>query len=458
MDANITPSLPPALSPGRGRIVRRPFENLYDCIGWKLIRKTRNNRKLFPLPGERKKGEGGGKHSFHSKCRGNRIARLLIKIHLTGCVIWLVAISATMTGQSGFGADLTNATPNPCQSVDAETLAQWSAPFRNWHYWPTHVIPANPPLPGATNILGTDIPTVYQIPGDSKWYMSFVAFDGKGYQSYVAESTNLVDWGNYRLAMGYGPEGEFDHGGRTFGGFLLESYDLKAPRVLERRDGKFWSLYSAYAQQGGYELHPDGQGLAVSDDGLTWRRAQDGPVLSIHDPDCGDWESNRIYMPWLVEYRGRFFDFYNAAHKNHEQTGVAFSTDLTHWIHYPANPIIRNRPGSYDAGFASDPKVYRDGDHWTMFYFGVGHGGAHIMIAFSRDLMHWTADPEPLYKAGGNPSGLDKRYAHKTSLVYNPANDTFYLFYCATPGKKGAVTEGRGIGLITSKPLEHFHK
>jgi hypothetical protein len=89
-----------------------------------------------------------------------------------------------------------------------------------------------------------------------------------------------------------------------------------------------------------------------------------------------------------------------------------------------------------------------------MFYFGVGHGGAHIMIAFSRDLMHWTADPEPLYKSGGNPSGLDKRYAHKTSLVYSPGNGTFYLFYCATPGKKGVITEGRGIGLITSKPLE----
>jgi predicted GH43/DUF377 family glycosyl hydrolase len=159
-------------------------------------------------------------------------------------------------------------------------------------------------------------------------------------------------------------------------------------------------------------------------------------------------------MPWLVEDRGQFFDFYNAAHKSHEQTGVAFSTDLTHWIHYPANPVIRNQPGGYDAGFASDPKVYRDGDHWTMFYFGVGHGGAHIMIAFSRDLVHWTADPEPLYKSGGNPSGLDKRYAHKTSLVYNPRNDTFYLFYCAVPGEKGVITEGRGIGLITSKPLE----
>ncbi|HEX4342335.1 MAG TPA: hypothetical protein VH255_03035, partial [Verrucomicrobiae bacterium] len=146
--------------------------------------------------------------------------------------------------------------------------------------------------------------------------------------------------------------------------------------------------------------------------------------------------------------------FYNAAYKSHEQTGVAFSADLIHWIHYPANPIIPNRPGGYDSGFASDPKVYRDGDHWTMFYFGVGFRSAHIMIAFSRDLVNWTADPEPLYKGGGNPSGLDKGYAHKTSLIYNPKNDTYYLFYDAVPGgEKGNVAGGRGIGLITSKPL-----
>jgi predicted GH43/DUF377 family glycosyl hydrolase len=126
---------------------------------------------------------------------------------------------------------------------------------------------------------------------------------------------------------------------------------------------------------------------------------------------------------------------------------LAFSNDLLSWKRYPGSPILRNRPDGYDAQFASDPKVFRDGDHWTMFYFGAGRGGAHIMIAFSRDLLHWTGDPEPLYKAGGNPSGLDRQYAHKISLVFNPRDQTFYLFYCA------CGNQGRGIGLITSKPI-----
>jgi predicted GH43/DUF377 family glycosyl hydrolase len=329
------------------------------------------------------------------------------------------------------------------QSIDPPTVQQWSAPFRNWHYWPDHVIPASPQIEGATNLIGTDVPSIYQIPGDPKWYLSFIGFDGQGYQSFVAESTDLLHWGHYRLALRYGPEGEFDHGGRTLGAFLYESYDIKAPRLLKKRDGKYWSLYGAYPRQGGYELRPGGEGLAMSDDGLAWRRFKPQPTLSVYDSDCAEWEKSCIYQPWLLEHEGKFFDFYNAAKGSREQTGIAFSTNLLNWSRYPGNPVVRNRPGGYDAGFCSDPKVFRDGDHWTMFYFGVGHGAAHIMIAFSRDLLHWTADPEPLYKAGGNPSGLDKAYAHKITLVYNHANDTFYMFYNAVPGKKGVITGGR---------------
>jgi predicted GH43/DUF377 family glycosyl hydrolase len=378
----------------------------------------------------------------------------MILVRARAAVLFTVALCVFVS--IGLTAESTNAPGTNSTVIDPATLAQWSAPFRNWHYWPTHVIPENPALPGATNIHGTDVPTVFQIPGDDKWHLSFVAFDGVGYQSYVADSTNLVDWGNYRLAMGYGPSNEFDYGGRVIGAYLYESYDLKAPRVLKKRDGKFWTLYGAYPRQGGYELRPGSEGIAVSDDGLRWRRAKEEPALSIHDPDCADWEQSCIYQPWLLEHNGRFFDFYNGAKRSREQTGIAFSTDLLSWMRYPANPVIRNRPDGFDSGFCSDPKVYRDGDHWTMIYFGVGKGGAHIMIAFSRDLMHWTADPEPLYKAGGNPSGLDKRYAHKVSLVYNPKDDTFYMFYDAVPGKKGVITEGRGIGLITSRPLRQL--
>ena len=58
--------------------------------------------------------------------------------------------------------------------------------------------------------------------------MSFVAFNGKGYNSFVAESTDLVHWKKcgWRWASA---AGEFDFGGCVIGAFLYESYDLRAP-------------------------------------------------------------------------------------------------------------------------------------------------------------------------------------------------------------------------------------
>lgn len=333
-------------------------------------------------------------------------------------------------------------------AIDTELLRRWSAPYRGWHYYPEYVIPQKPMVPGYEQFYNIDCPTVFQMreyPG--KWFMSFIGFNGQGYNTFLAESTDLAHWSKFRFMFGFGDEGQFDHGGRVLGAYLYRSYDVKAPRLLKRYRGLYWSLYGAYPHQGGYELRPGSEGVACSKDGLTWQPAKKTTILSVHDKSCGDWEKDCIYQPWLVEYRSRFYDFYNAANGSVEQTGIAWSSDLINWKRNPANPVVKVRAGGYDEGFASDPKVFRDGDHWTMIYFGVGKGGAHIMAAFSRDLMNWTSDPEPLYKAGGSPYGLDKQFAHKVSLVYHPVTHTGYMYYCADNH------EGRGIALLTSSPI-----
>jgi hypothetical protein len=51
----------PLPSDGRGtrrRIIPRPFENLFDWISQPVIRKIEIGQQLFPLLGERIKGEG----------------------------------------------------------------------------------------------------------------------------------------------------------------------------------------------------------------------------------------------------------------------------------------------------------------------------------------------------------------------------------------------------------------
>ena len=332
--------------------------------------------------------------------------------------------------------------------IDRATLDAWSAPYRGWHYHADPIIPSDFKISGYEKFHSFDVPTIYQLPGQpTKWFMSFIGFDGQGYNSFVVESTNLLHWTNPRLAMGFGPPNEFDHGGCAIGAFLYDSYDIRAPRLLKQREGKYRTLYGCYPRQGGYELRPGYEGVAMSDEGLTWRRAKNAPILAVQDAGCGQWEKDCIYQPWLVEHGGRFYNFYNAANGGTEQMGGALSTNLLDWNRYPGNPIVRNRPDGYDSQFCSDGKVFHDRDHWVMFYFGVGKGGAHIMSAFSQDLQHWTSHSEPLYKAGGHPGGLDSQYAHKISLIHNPANDTFYLYYCAVGNK------GRCIGLLTSREL-----
>ncbi len=333
-------------------------------------------------------------------------------------------------------------------AIDAATLAKWSAPYQNWHYQPDHVISATPNIPGYESFTGTDVPNVYQLPGNTnKWYMSYIAFNGKGYNSFVSESTDLLHWSNAKLAMGFGQPGSFDYGGTVLGAYLYKSYDIKAARTLKSVNGKYWTLYGAYPYQTGYEARPGYEGVATSSNGLSWQQAKSAPILSVYDKDCGAWEKSCIYQPWLVEDNGTYYNFYNAANGGIEQMGIATSTDLLNWTRYAGNPVIHNGNSSHDSFLASDAKVFRDGDHWTMFYFGCDGQDADIMTAFSTDLLHWTANPTPLYAAGGNSSGLDSSFAHKISLVYNSRNDTYYMYYCAVGD------EGRGIGLITSREV-----
>jgi hypothetical protein len=189
-------------------------------------------------------------------------------LHVMAC--WLLTCAAL-----ALAAPQAAETTRP-PSIDRETLDQWTAPYRGWHYHPEHVIPAQPNIPGYEKFNNTDVPCVYQLPGQAdKWLMSFIAFNGQGYNSFVTESTDLLHWTNPRLAMGFGKKGEFDFGGCVIGAYLYESYGIKAPRRLKRRDGKFWTLYGCYPRQGSYELRPGYDAQFASDakvfrDGDHW--------------------------------------------------------------------------------------------------------------------------------------------------------------------------------------------
>ena len=61
--------------------------------------------------------------------------------------------------------------------------------------------------PGAFDEKSVDCPFVFRHGG--RFYMTFVGFDGTGYQTGLASSANLLDWKPEGLILGRDPTSEF---------------------------------------------------------------------------------------------------------------------------------------------------------------------------------------------------------------------------------------------------------
>jgi predicted GH43/DUF377 family glycosyl hydrolase len=292
---------------------------------------------------------------------------------------------------------------------------------------------------------------------DGKFWMTYIGWDGTGYQTGLASSEDLLNWKKEGLLLGRGPKGSITEYNVALT-CILRDNELFGPGTLKRANGRFVGTYHAYPQPG-YETGPAVIGLCFSDDLRSWDAQP--PVLKP-DPACA-WEAGGLYKSWLLESEGEYYLFYNA--KNHtegawiEQTGVAVSRDLVNWERFVGNPVLRvGDSGEFDDLFASDSCVLRHKDTWLMFYFGnCSDGHARDGVAFSDDLRHWLKSGEILIDTGASGS-IDSRHAHKPGIITH--NGALYHFYCAVspaenmlPGgiqRDEARGEIRGISLSQS--------
>ena len=100
-----------------------------------------------------------------------------------------------------------SARPDPT-TIDPETLDSWSAPYRNWNYYPELVLTGA--LEGDLDFTMVDGPNVFWHNGQRQ--MFYFGFNGRGYQACCAVSDDLVHWEGRGLLMSYGEPGAFDHG------------------------------------------------------------------------------------------------------------------------------------------------------------------------------------------------------------------------------------------------------
>lgn len=157
----------------------------------------------------------------------------------------------------------------------------------------------------------------------------------------------------------------------------FDSVDALNPSVVFR-DGVFFNFYS------GWDGRTWRTGLAVSDDGVQWRKR--GAVLA---PDPSSWEGDYIAAngsALLVE--GAFYYWYQAGRP--PRIGLARSRDGLRWEKHPQPVLALGPRGAWDERAVADPYVVRSGADFYMFYLGEDRARRQRLgVARSRDGIRW---------------------------------------------------------------------
>lgn len=287
-----------------------------------------------------------------------------------------------------------------------------------------------------------DSPSVFRH-GD-QWYMAYITFDGAGYETELAVSSDLLTWKPLGTILPF-QQDTWD-AVQSAGYIALQYYTWGGSYQLEPYQGKYWMSYLG-GNLKGYETDPLKIGIAWTDDPANpspWERLKD-PVLTRDQPDCRYWEKLTQYKSHIIHDKDEslgypFVMFYNAkSETGYERIGMAVSQDMKTWMRYGREPVI-----DHGEGLSGDPQVTRIGDVWVMFYFGAfWQTRAFDTFACSNDLVHWTPWNGPHLVEPSEP--WDRKYAHKPWVIKH--NGIVYHYYCAVGD------EGRVIALATSKDL-----
>ena len=290
-----------------------------------------------------------------------------------------------------------------------------------------------------------DSPSIFR--HGEAWYMTYIVYDGRGYETWITQSRDLLHWTTLGRIMSFTVD-TWDANQKA-GYIALQDYTWGGSYQVEKYRGKYWMSYLGGASEG-YEAGILGIGMAYSDD-LTevkeWQRLQ-RPVMLPGDDDARWYDDATIFKSTVIHDRTRtlghpFVMYYNAKSKaanSAERIAIAVSDDMEQWKRYGDKPVI-----DHQTGISGDAFITRMDDIWVMFYFGAfWKPGAFDRFACSYDLVNWTDwDGDDLI----SPSEpYDDRYAHKPFVIKH--NGIVYHFYCAVDKENN-----RGIAVATSKDL-----
>jgi predicted GH43/DUF377 family glycosyl hydrolase len=156
-----------------------------------------------------------------------------------------------------------------------------------------------------------------------------------------------------------------------------EKVAVMCPHVLFDEKAGLYRMWYS----GGEQYEPDAIGHATSKDGLAWVKHEDNPVFRP-DPSL-DWEKDRVTACQVIRQADGYLMFYiGFRDRDHAQIGVARSKDgIANWQRHPANPFIRPGVGKWDQDAVYKPYTIFDGQKWLLWYNGRRGGVEQIGLA-----------------------------------------------------------------------------
>ncbi len=301
-----------------------------------------------------------------------------------------------------------------------------------------------------------DCPTVFR--KGKMWYMSYILFNGRGYETWISKSKDLLNWETMGRILSFNNDTTKWDASQKAGYLSLIDTKWGGDYELNKYNGKYWLSYFG-GREKGYEAGLLSLGIASTSKNPTTAHEWQGspsPILTSLDKDVRWWENKKLFKSTVIWDKKKttgypFVMYYNAngdtAKDNKkarwfERIGMAVSNDMRNWKRFHNEPVVH-----HPVGITGDPQIQKIGDIWVMFYFGAfwqDRKGAFNRFACSYDLVNWTDWNGDNLVESSEP--FDELYAHKSFVVKH--NGVVYHFYNAVNKK-----EQRGIAVATSKDL-----
>ena len=221
----------------------------------------------------------------------------------------------------------------------------------------------------------------------------------------------------------------------------MDGGNLYAPAML-KRDDEYWMWYGAQNREGHDQIC-----LAISDDGVNWKRYEDNPVILAGG-------ANHVNDPTIAEVDGTFYMYYTCAPtREMDRINLATSTDGMRWrLH--GEVISPGDIGTWDSLKVGRPSVLHEDGVFKLWFDGTEadpehpdrvrpETGRHVGFATSSDGLNFRKEPEPIH---WNAGAIDVGHVGDKYIMLSESGAGTHW----SSGNSETVLQYRGLLLPTS--------